>query len=86
MLGLGECTGEVREVMQDLRKVGCSILTLGQYLQPDKYHIPVEKYYHPDEFASLRDEAQAMGFRHVAAGPLVRSSYRAEQHGAGERP
>jgi lipoic acid synthetase len=79
MLGLGETIDEVRAVMHDLRKVDCSSLTLGQYLQPGKNHLPVEKYYHPDEFASLRDEARAMGFRHVAAGPLVRSSYRAEQ-------
>jgi lipoic acid synthetase len=84
MLGLGEAIDEVRAVMHELRKVDCSSLTLGQYLQPGKYHHPVEKYYHPDEFTSLRDEAQAMGFRHVAAGPLVRSSYRAEQHGAGD--
>jgi len=84
MLGLGEAIDEVRAVMHDLRKVDCSILTLGQYLQPGKDHLPVEKYYHPDEFAALRDEAKAMGFQHVAAGPLVRSSYHADQHGAGD--
>jgi lipoic acid synthetase len=84
MLGLGESIDEVRAVMHDLRKVECSILTLGQYLQPGKYHLPVEKYYHPDEFASLRDEARAMGFLHVSAGPLVRSSHHADQHGAGD--
>jgi len=84
MLGLGECIGEVRMVMHDLRKAGCSILTFGQYLQPGKNHLPVDKYYHPDEFVSLRDEAKAMGFQHVVAGPLVRSSYHAGQYGAGD--
>lgn len=84
MLGLGERSDELRMVMCDLRKAGCSILTFGQYLQPGKNHLPVKKYYHPDEFASLRDEAKAMGFRQVAAGPLVRSSYHAEIYGAGD--
>ncbi|MCK9419393.1 MAG: lipoyl synthase [Nitrospirae bacterium] len=84
MLGLGETIDELRTVMRDLRNVDCSILTLGQYLQPGRYHLPVDKYYHPDEFASLRDEAKTMGFQHVSAGPLVRSSYHAEQIGAGE--
>jgi lipoyl synthase len=84
MLGLGETIDEIKAVMRDLRKVDCSFLTLGQYLQPGKNHLPVEKYYHPDEFVMLRDEARAMGFRHVAAGPLVRSSYHAQQHMAGE--
>jgi lipoic acid synthetase len=85
MLGLGEGIDEIRMVMQDVRNTGCSILTLGQYLQPGKNHLPVEKYYHPDEFAMLRDEAMNMGFLHVMSGPLVRSSYRAEQCGTGER-
>jgi lipoyl synthase len=84
MLGLGETIEEIKAVMRDLRKVDCSFLTLGQYLQPGKNHLPVEKYYHPDEFVLLRDEARAMGFRHVVAGPLVRSSYHAQQHMAGE--
>jgi lipoic acid synthetase len=79
MLGLGEGIDEIRMVMQDVRNAGCSILTLGQYLQPGKHHLPVQKYYHPDEFARLRDEAMNMGFHHVMAGPLVRSSYRAER-------
>jgi lipoic acid synthetase len=85
MLGLGEAVDEVRAVMHDLRKLDCSILTLGQYLRPGKYHLPVKKYYHPDEFALLRQEAMNMGFQHVMAGPLVRSSYHAEQYAAGER-
>jgi lipoic acid synthetase len=84
MLGLGEGMDEVRTVMQDVRNAGCSILTLGQYLQPGKNHLPVEKYYHPDEFSLLREEAMNMGFQRVMAGPLVRSSYHAEQCGAGE--
>ena len=81
MLGLGEEREELLAVMRDLRDVGCSILTLGQYLQPGRTHLTVEKYYHPDEFAVLRDQALALGFRHVVAGPLVRSSYHAEKYG-----
>jgi len=81
MLGLGESMDEVRKVMGDLRSVGCSILTLGQYLQPSRKHLSVEKYYWPDEFTMLRDEAIAMGFQRVAAGPRVRSSYHAERYG-----
>jgi lipoyl synthase len=81
MLGLGESIDEVLKVMGDLQSIGCSILTLGQYLQPSKEHLPVEKYYRPDEFTMLRDEAITMGFQRVVAGPLVRSSYRAAEHG-----
>lgn len=81
MLGLGEKREELLAVMRDLRDVGCSILTMGQYLQPSKTHLTVEKYYHPDEFAVMRDEAVALGFHHVVAGPLVRSSYHAEKYG-----
>jgi len=79
MLGVGETREEVLAVMRDLRRIECSILTLGQYLRPTKLHLPVEKYYHPDEFEALRKNALSMGFRYVAAGPLVRSSYHAEQ-------
>ena len=86
MLGLGEGIDEVRMVMHDLRKAGCSILTLGQYLQPGRNHLPVKKYYRPDEFTSLRDEALAMGFLHVAAGPHIRSSYHAAQYGGSGGP
>jgi lipoic acid synthetase len=82
MLGLGEEREEILAVMRNLREAGCSILTLGQYLQPGKTHLPVEKYYHPDEFSEFRDTALTLGFRHVAAGPLVRSSYHAEKYGA----
>ena len=81
MLGLGEEREELLAVMRDLRDIGCAILTLGQYLQPSKTHLAVEKYYHPDEFAALRDQALALGFRHVVSGPLVRSSYHAEKYG-----
>ncbi len=81
MLGLGERLDEVRKVMGDLQSIGCSILTLGQYLQPSRKHLSVEKYYRPDEFTMLRDEAMSMGFHRVAAGPRVRSSYHAERYG-----
>jgi lipoic acid synthetase len=80
MLGLGESIEEVRAVMNDLRQTGCDTLTLGQYLQPSKQHLPVERYYHPGEFAVLKDEALALGFRTVASGPLIRSSYHAQEY------
>jgi lipoic acid synthetase len=86
MVGLGETTGEVLETMRDLRSAGVELLTIGQYLRPSKDHHPLIRFYHPAEFASLRDEGLRMGFRHVASGPLVRSSYHAdEQHGAASR-
>lgn len=80
MLGLGEKRDEVRSVLGDLARVGCDVLTLGQYLQPSAGHLPVERYLHPDEFDELRREALAMQFRHVESGPLVRSSYHAWAH------
>ncbi len=80
MLGLGERVDEVVGVMNDLRKVKCDILTLGQYLQPSKDHLPVDRYVHPDEFQLLKKRALEMGFRHVESGPLVRSSYHAGDH------
>ncbi|MBI4535345.1 MAG: lipoyl synthase [Ignavibacteriae bacterium] len=80
MLGLGETIDEVLEVMEDLRKQCCDILTLGQYLQPTKDHLPVERFVHPEEFRMLKREGMEMGFRHVESGPLVRSSYHAEFH------
>jgi lipoyl synthase len=79
MLGLGEAREELVEVFADLRAVGCDILTLGQYLQPTPRHLPIERYVPPDEFAALRQEALALGFPHVEAGPLVRSSYHARE-------
>jgi lipoic acid synthetase len=78
MLGLGEEPDEVREVMRELRDIGVDILTLGQYLRPSPKHLAVARFAHPDEFASLRDEALALGFPHVESGPMVRSSYHAD--------
>lgn len=80
MLGIGELTEEVIEVMKDIRQVNCDILTLGQYLQPTKDHLPVDRYVHPDEFQMLKLKGFEMGFRHVESGPLVRSSYHAGRH------
>jgi lipoic acid synthetase len=80
MLGLGETDQEVLETMDDLRSVACDIITLGQYLQPTKAHLPVVEFIHPDRFAFFREEGKKRGFRHVESGPLVRSSYHAEKH------
>ena len=80
MLGLGEEFDELLRVFRDLRDVGCDILTLGQYLRPSVGHLPVERYVPPEEFAALRECALGLGFRHVEAGPLVRSSYHAWAH------
>jgi lipoic acid synthetase len=82
MLGLGETSDEVISVFGDLRTVGCEILTVGQYLRPsaDARYLPVERYVPPEEFAALGEAARAFGFRHVEAGPLVRSSYHAWSH------
>ncbi|ALS29560.1 lipoyl synthase [Paenibacillus cisolokensis] len=79
MLGVGETYEEILQSMDDLRKVDCNILTLGQYLQPTPNHLPVERYVHPDEFAALKREGLARGFDHVESGPLVRSSYHAHE-------
>ena len=79
IVGMGETAEEVREVMRDLRAVGCDIMTIGQYLQPTKQHLPVARFYHPDEFTAFKAEGKALGFSHVESGPLVRSSYHAEQ-------
>jgi lipoic acid synthetase len=80
MLGLGERREEVIETMDDLRAVGLDILTLGQYLQPTKKHLPVKEFIHPDVFAWYKEEGLKKGFRYVESGPLVRSSYHAEKH------
>ena len=80
MLGIGEKTDEVLEVMKDAAASGCDILTLGQYLQPTKEHLPIDRYVHPDEFLMLKEEGLSMGFRHIESGPLVRSSYHAANH------
>ena len=78
MLGLGETEEELHEAMRDLRDVDCDILTLGQYLQPTKKHLPVAEFIHPDKFAEYQQTAEALGFTHVASAPLVRSSYHAD--------
>lgn len=80
MVGIGEEPDEVLQVMRDLREMECDILTIGQYLQPTKNHLPIERFVHPDEFTMYREEGTKMGFKHVESGPLVRSSYHAEQH------
>jgi lipoyl synthase len=80
MLGLGETRDEILQSMDDLRRSGVDVLTLGQYLQPTAKHLPVERFIHPDEFADLKAEGLQRGFRFVESGPLVRSSYHAEKH------
>lgn len=80
MLGLGETEQEIYESMDDLRAVGCDVLTLGQYLQPSPKHLPVQEFIHPDAFAKYKAIGLEKGFRFVESGPLVRSSYHAEKH------
>ena len=81
MVGLGETQNEIRETMIDLKKVNCDLLTIGQYLRPTPKHTPIAKWYTPNEFSDLEKMGLDLGFKHVAAGPLVRSSYHAdEQH------
>ena len=83
MVGLGETWDEIIENMRELRSVDTDLLTIGQYLRPSAKHVPLAKWYTPEDFDELRHEGEAMGFRHVASGPLVRSSYHAdEQHSA----
>jgi lipoyl synthase len=84
MVGLGETNDEILQVMRDLRAHGVKMLTIGQYLQPSKDHLPVERYVHPDDFDMFQEEAMKMGFEHAACGPLVRSSYHADKQAAGE--
>jgi lipoic acid synthetase len=86
IVGMGETIEEVRQVMCDLRRVGCEIMTIGQYLQPTKAHLPVARFYEPAEFSLLKKEGVALGFSHVESGPLVRSSYHAEQQSEGGGP
>lgn len=83
MLGIGETEEEVVQVLKDLLGHGCSMLTLGQYLQPSKDHLPVKEYIHPDQFARYAEIARALGFQQVASAPLVRSSYHADLQAAG---
>jgi lipoic acid synthetase len=85
MLGLGEELEEVRQVLRDLREHNCDMLTLGQYLQPSRYHLKVERFVHPDEFAALGEYARSLGFTNVASAPMVRSSYHADLQAAGRQ-
>ncbi|MCB0380064.1 MAG: lipoyl synthase [Flavobacteriales bacterium] len=80
MLGLGETEEEVLETLQDLRNVGCEIVTIGQYLQPTPKHLPVVEFVHPDQFAKYKKAGMEMGINYIESGPLVRSSYHAEKH------
>ncbi len=84
MLGLGETIDEVHEVMRDLRSHACDRLTIGQYLQPSRAHLPVARFVEPAEFAALARHGEALGFDNVASGPMVRSSYHADRQAAGE--
>ena len=86
MLGLGETESELFTAMADLRSAGCDILTLGQYLQPTLKHLPVEKFVTPEKFAEYGQRAQSMGFLHVASGPMVRSSYHADEFTPASQP
>ena len=83
LLGLGEDLDEVKQVLHDLRTHACDMLTLGQYLQPSRQHLPVERYVHPDEFTLLGEYSRSTGFRNVASGPMVRSSYHADVQAQG---
>ena len=87
IVGMGETVDEVKQTMADLRAVNCDLLTIGQYLRPSIKHIRIDRFYTPAEFEELRVAGEAMGFKHVASGPLVRSSYHAdEQHDAATEP
>lgn len=83
MVGLGENNDEILEVMRDMREHNIDMITIGQYLAPSGYHLPVERYMHPDEFAWLEEEAYKMGFSHAAVGAMVRSSYHADEQASG---
>jgi lipoyl synthase len=85
MLGLGETGEEILRSMEEIVAQGTQILTLGQYLQPTKEHLPIERYVHPDEFAEFKRAGEQMGFEHVESGPLVRSSYHAFEQEASAR-
>jgi lipoic acid synthetase len=86
MVGIGESTDELIEVFRDLGGRGVDILTVGQYLRPSKDHLPMTRYYEPEEFVHLKEEALKFGFRHVESGPLVRSSYHAHEQAEATRP
>ncbi|MHB9130302.1 MAG: lipoyl synthase [Armatimonadota bacterium] len=84
MLGLGETDEEILHALRDLREAGCDIVTIGQYLRPSTGHLPVQKYYSPEEFARFAELGTELGFRHVESAPLVRSSYHAKEQAEGE--
>lgn len=84
MLGLGESMAEVEQVLQDLKQHDCDMVTIGQYLQPSRYHLPVERFVHPDEFVEIGNYATSLGFNNVASAPMVRSSYHADLQAAGQ--
>ena len=86
MVGLGETHEEMVEAFGDLREAGVQVLTVGQYLRPTERHLPVVRYWEPEEFTAPEAAAYALGFEHVAAGPLVRSSYHADEHVKQDRP
>ena len=86
MVGLGETHDELVDAFGQLREQGVQVLTVGQYLRPTERHLPVVRYWHPDEFEALEAAAYDLGFEHIAAGPLVRSSYHADEHVKQERP
>jgi len=84
MLGLGETIEEVKQVLEDLRNHDCDMVTIGQYLRPSHYHLPVDRYVHPDEFEELGQYAKGLGFLNVASAPMVRSSYHADLQASGK--
>jgi lipoic acid synthetase len=86
MVGLGETHDELVEAFGELREAGVSVLTVGQYLRPTERHLPVVRYWAPEEFTALEAAAYDLGFEHIAAGPLVRSSYHADEHVKQDRP
>jgi lipoic acid synthetase len=86
MVGLGEERAELTEAFEALRAVDCDVLTIGQYLRPTAEHLPLVRYYTPAEFNEMRDEALALGFKHVESGPLVRSSYHARDQVPADSP
>jgi lipoic acid synthetase len=86
MVGLGESFEEMVDALGNLREHHVQVLTVGQYLRPTENHLPIVRFWHPDEFNELETAAYALGFTHVAAGPLVRSSYHADQHVVQDQP
>jgi lipoic acid synthetase len=84
MLGLGESLDEVKEVLKDLHAHDCDMVTIGQYLQPSRYHLPVVRFVLPEEFEQLADYGRCLGFKNIASGPMVRSSYHADRQARGE--